>query len=79
MNKAPMSLGDWLRLQGLTQVEFAHRLGVEPNTVYRWLLEEPSPHKRVPRHKAIEKIVRETGGMVTADSFFLRPARAVAA
>lgn len=63
-------LADYLRRHKLTQVEFADRLGVHKNTVYRWLIGE-----RRPDWETIRAIVRETDGAVTADSF-LPPSRA---
>jgi transcriptional regulator with XRE-family HTH domain len=63
MTKAP-TLGDWLRAKGITQVQFARRLNVSPNTVHRWVV-----GSRRPDWQTISRIVSETDGEVTADSF----------
>ena len=59
-----MQLWDYLQRHGLTQVEFAKRIGVGKNTVYRYTTGERFPNKRVMR-----RITDETKGKVTASDF----------
>jgi transcriptional regulator with XRE-family HTH domain len=65
MTKATSTaLAAWLKAKRISQVEFARRVGVDPNTVYRWVKGDRRPY-----WKTMEKIAAETGGEVTADSF----------
>jgi transcriptional regulator with XRE-family HTH domain len=65
MTKAASTVfGAWLKAKRISQAEFARRVGVEPNTVYRWVKGD-----RRPDWKIMEKIAAETGGEVTANSF----------
>ena len=58
-------LATYLAEEGLSVAKFAERLGVEKMTVYRYISKG-----RVPRPSIMRKIVEETTGQVTPDSFF---------
>jgi DNA-binding transcriptional regulator YdaS (Cro superfamily) len=62
-----MTLKTYIRSLTVTQRrELAHRLGVDPNTVYRWQLE--GQHGRTPRHEmTLRRIAQATKGAVTLD------------
>lgn len=62
-----MTLYEYLTAHGLTQREFASRLGVEPITVARWI-----KGQRFPRRDMLGEIMRATEGRVRPDSFFRR-------
>jgi DNA-binding transcriptional regulator YdaS (Cro superfamily) len=65
MNKAnTLPLAEYLKRERITQVEFARRLDVAPNTVHRWIA-----CNRRPGWTAMAKIIEATGGAVTPDSF----------
>ena len=59
-----MQLRDYLQRHGLTQAEFAKRIGVEKLAVYRYLAGSRFPNKRV-----MQRITDETKGKVTASDF----------
>lgn len=46
---------------------FAERLNVPPATVYRWINGE-----RIPNRRHMPLVIEQTGGRVTADSFYSR-------
>jgi predicted transcriptional regulator len=56
-----MKLRDYLDEANLTPAAFAARLGVTPQTLYRYIAGD-----RQPRREVIDKIVLETGGKVGA-------------
>lgn len=60
-----MTLREYLQAQGLTQVEFASRIGVPVSTLNGWGL-----GRRYPRAQELAAIERETKGAVTARDFF---------
>jgi transcriptional regulator with XRE-family HTH domain len=59
------ALADHLEQEGITHAEFARRLGVTDSAVWRWAHGERSPGLKLAF--AIEK---ETGGKVSAVSWF---------
>jgi transcriptional regulator with XRE-family HTH domain len=63
-----MKLGDYLRERNITLEAFGGRIGVDESTVSRYVTGE-----RVPRPLIMAEIIRETGGLVTANDFV--PAR----
>lgn len=62
-----MKLAEYLAECGLTQPEFAERLGVSQSTVSRWCNGIP------PRRRHLEKLKTETGGKITLASFDVDP------
>lgn len=60
-----MTLSDYLTLTGQTYSAFARNIGVGPETVRRYCNNE-----RVPARSIMQRIIRETKGAVTADSFY---------
>jgi hypothetical protein len=64
MNKAPLPLPAYLKRERISQVEFARRINVAPNTVHRWCVGSLKPG-----WGAMSRIVEATAGEVTADSF----------
>jgi len=62
-----MKIAKWLKLTGLTDREFAERIGVSEMTVSRWRRErlQSSP----PAH-LMKKVLAETDGAVTPMDFF---------
>ncbi len=63
INHVAMRLADYLAETGLTQPEFAARLGVSQSTVSRWCAGIP------PRRRHLDKLRKETGGKITLASF----------
>lgn len=59
-----MKLGEWLQLNGRSRADFARVIGVEVESVTRYVNGD-----RVPRPLIMGKIKTETDGMVTADDF----------
>ena len=59
-----MKLASYLDINGMTDAEFARRLGVSRHTVGRYRLGERFPHP-----EGLTKIPRITGGQVTANDF----------
>jgi DNA-binding transcriptional regulator YdaS (Cro superfamily) len=69
MHIACMKLSDFLTNAGMTDVEFAARIGRASSTVNRWR------HERTrPEWDAIVQIERATKGAVTANDFIPAPA-----
>jgi transcriptional regulator with XRE-family HTH domain len=60
-----MTLEEYLKLQGMTADAFARLIGVSRYTVNRYI-----SGQRRPNYRVLSRIVRATGGKVTADSFF---------
>jgi len=58
------TLQSWLRKNGVTHMELAHRLGVDKSTVYLWIT-----HQRYPRTDMAVAIEQITGGEVPAGSW----------
>ena len=58
-------LATYLAEEGMPIAKFAERLGVRKMTVYRYISKD-----RVPRPSIMRRIVEETNGRVTPDSFF---------
>lgn len=58
-----MTLTKYLEANKITPLQFARQIGVDQITVYRW-----SKGHRFPR-KHIQKIMKATGGKVTANDF----------
>jgi transcriptional regulator with XRE-family HTH domain len=62
-----MTLAQYMRDRGLTDTELARALGKPPQTVNRW-----RRGLRRPRNVRELQAIREvTGGLVTAESFYL--------
>jgi transcriptional regulator with XRE-family HTH domain len=59
-----MKLASYLDINGMTDAEFARRIGVGRHTVGRYRLGERFPHPDV-----LSKIHKETKGAVTANDF----------
>jgi len=67
-----MTLADYLKHRGLTQVEFARLVGVSKSAITLYLNGD-----RVPRPAVAERIIKITKGRVTAnDLMFAKRARA---
>lgn len=62
-----MTLADFLIREGLSQSDFAGKLGVTQATVSRYV------GGRMPRKTKLEAIRDITGGAVTADDFLRQP------
>lgn len=60
-----MQLIDYLLSRGLHPRAFAEMIDVSEVTVHRYL-----EGKRIPRRDIMQRIVKETGGLVTANDFF---------
>ena len=56
----------YLTKGGITVEEFAARIGVTANSVYRY-----KAGKRVPRREVLQKIATATDGKITANDFLL--------
>ena len=63
-----MTLGEYLSWKKLTPEAFAKRIGVSRAAVSRYRSGD-----RRPEWKVIKRIVKETNGLVTADSFLTGP------
>lgn len=63
-----MKLGDYLKLVDKSTDQFGAEIGVSGATVRRWRLGTNRPEWDV-----IEKIMKATGGAVTANDFVDRP------
>lgn len=64
-----MMLDEWLTTTGTKEEEFAARIGTSQAAVNRYR------HRlRTPRPGVMGRIVRETGGVVTAADFYREPA-----
>jgi hypothetical protein len=61
-----------------SRAAFARRLGVTPNTVYRWELPEGAPEARRPRGVELEKLSRLASGLLLAPSNDRAPQPALA-
>ncbi len=59
-----MTLRAWLTKYNVSVTEFADRIGVSSEAVYRYC-----NGTRRPRWRVLLKITAETGGIVTANSF----------
>ena len=59
-----MTLEEYLKLNNLSLDDFAAKMGTRRLTVQRWIQGEFMPQRR-----HLEKIVKITGGKVTANSF----------
>ena len=59
-----MDLKSYLKEKGISPVEFAARIGFSKGGVLKWVNGE-----RYPRHEAIDKIMEQTNGCVTANDF----------
>lgn len=64
-----MTLAQYLEYRGLTEAEFAKRIGVRQNAVNRWKHGE-----RMPNRKFVKAIQRETEGLVGPLDWYLEPA-----
>ena len=64
----PMTLAEYLKRNGLTREQFARKIKVQEMSVYRYLA------GRFPEKKVLVRIIKVTGGKVTADSFLRRAA-----
>lgn len=64
-----MQLSEWLKLRNITAAEFAGRIGVSPMAVSRYLSGQRRPDWDI----VLPKIVKETGGAVTANDFLSPP------
>lgn len=62
-----MKLKDWLAAQNppVTQSAFAARVGRDPSTVTKWMLDEV-----VPDSTTMRRILEETKGQVTPNDFY---------
>ena len=65
MNIAFMKLNYFLKKSKITYVELAEVLDVSLATVYRYAHDERIPHKHI-----MQKLVKFTGGQVTANDFY---------
>lgn len=61
-----MKLSEWLKQTKTRKYKFAERIGVQPSVVGDYC-----KGRYRPRSEVAEKIIRETGGQVTADDLFL--------
>lgn len=61
-----MKLGDYLKVNGLSQQAFGERVGVAHTTVMRWASGEAAPRGRA----TLQRVAEATGGAVTALDFF---------
>lgn len=59
-----MKLADWLKIKKLPRYKFAAKIGVQPSVVTDYCL-----GRYCPRPRTVEKIIRVTGGDVTANDF----------
>lgn len=64
----PMKLSAWLTESGTSDTDFARRIGVSRQTVWRY-----TDDGRVPKRSVMERIRTATNGAVTADDFFAGP------
>lgn len=60
----PMKLKTWIKAEGISDAEFARRLGVNPTQVSRWLAGKVRPD-----WDYLKKIILITRGQVSADDF----------
>lgn len=60
-----MQLTQWLSIHDLTAAEFGRRVGVGRATALRY-----AKGQRIPDRDVMARIVRETGGAVTANDFY---------
>lgn len=61
-----MTLNDWLSARAeITNSEFAERIGVSRQALWRYRSGE-----RMPERAVMQKIMEETGGAVTPNDFF---------
>ena len=60
-----MKLSDYLSRHGITDTEFAERIGCDRTTVLRWRNE-----KVLPEREQMRRIGEATGGAVTANDFY---------
>lgn len=60
-----MKLEQWLKLNGITIVEFAARLGVSRTQVHKYIYEGA-----IPKYKTMRLIFELTGGAVTPNIFY---------
>ena len=65
-----MELKRWLRLNRMTQAQFAELLGVSPSTVGLWI-----NRRYAPRRKTMAAIISVTQGKVRATDFAPRQRR----
>lgn len=68
-----MTLAEWLRATGTSQVAFATRVGCSPSTISRLTRFETAPEAAL-----VEAIARETGGAVLPNDLFPRAMQAAA-
>ena len=59
-----MTLKSYLKMKGMTPHQFAEAIGFSKGGVLKWVNGE-----RYPRHEAIQKIMEQTNGKVTANDF----------
>ena len=60
-----MKITDWLTTNKISDAEFASRIGVSRQALWRYKSGE-----RIPKRDIIERILRETGGEVRPADFF---------
>ena len=60
-----MKLAQYLTLAKLNHREFAVKLGVHHETVRIWLMDDG----RMPQGRFLQRVIKETGGDVTANDF----------
>ncbi|MGA9855095.1 MAG: helix-turn-helix transcriptional regulator [Gammaproteobacteria bacterium] len=65
-----MKLADWLKKERLPRFRFAERICVQPSVITDYCR-----GRYAPRPKTVAKIIRETGGEVTANDFLTDEAR----
>jgi len=68
-----MTLSDYLKRHKISVSQFARRIGVDQDSVYRYLDGTRRPDWR----KVLPRIVEATEGQVTADSFLARRCQSV--
>jgi transcriptional regulator with XRE-family HTH domain len=59
-----MTLKEWISEQNITIAEAAERIGISRMSVYSYIR-----GSRLPRHKAMRKIARATGGKVQPNDY----------
>ncbi len=60
-----MKLKDWLDKNGVTEVDFAKKIGTSYMSVNRYVND-----KRIPRKPVMKKIFNKTDGQVTSADFY---------
>lgn len=69
-----MQIADWLTKNDISDADFAARIGVSRQALWRYKAGD-----RIPRRPILERIQRETGGEVRPADFFAAAPEGVAA